>query len=74
MKIGFIGTGQMGKRMSKHLLDAGYDLAVHDLTKEAAQHLLERGARWIGGCWIYTIENLPIFGPWVQSLQRSFRK
>ena len=47
MKIGFIGIGQMGKRMSKHLLDAGYDLAIHDLTKESARYLLEKGARWM---------------------------
>lgn len=46
MKIGFIGTGQMGRRMAKRILDAGYDLTVHDLNKEAATTLLEKGARW----------------------------
>ena len=46
MKIGFIGIGQMGKHMCQRLLDAGYDLTVHDLRKEAVQHLLEKGARW----------------------------
>ena len=43
MDIGFIGIGQMGKHMSKHILDAGYNLTVLDLNKEAATHLLEAG-------------------------------
>ncbi len=32
--------------MSRHLLEAGFALTVHDLNKEAAKPLLERGARW----------------------------
>lgn len=47
MNIGFIGIGQMGRHMARHVLEAGYDLVVHDLRKEAAQHLLENGARWM---------------------------
>ena len=47
MNIGFIGIGQMGKHMSRRLLEAGYDLTVHDLKKETAQPLLEKGARWM---------------------------
>lgn len=46
MNIGFIGIGQMGKHMAKHILDAGYDLTVLDLNKAAASHLLEAGAKW----------------------------
>jgi 3-hydroxyisobutyrate dehydrogenase-like beta-hydroxyacid dehydrogenase len=46
MKIGFIGIGQMGKRMSRRILEAGYDLTVHDLKKEATAQLLEKGASW----------------------------
>jgi 2-hydroxymethylglutarate dehydrogenase len=46
MNIGFIGIGQMGKHMAKHILDAGYDLTVLDLNKAAATHLLEAGAKW----------------------------
>lgn len=46
MDIGFIGIGQMGKHMSKHILDAGYNLTVLDLNKAAATHLLEAGAKW----------------------------
>jgi len=44
--IGFIGIGQMGKHMSKHIIDVGYNLTVLDLNKEAATPLLEAGAKW----------------------------
>jgi 3-hydroxyisobutyrate dehydrogenase-like beta-hydroxyacid dehydrogenase len=47
MNIGFIGIGQMGRHMAQHILDAGYDLVVHDLRRETAQHLLEKGAKWM---------------------------
>lgn len=47
MNIGFIGIGQMGRHMAQHILDAGYDLVIHDLRKEIAQHLLAKGARWM---------------------------
>jgi 2-hydroxy-3-oxopropionate reductase len=43
-KIGFIGLGIMGKPMSKHLLDAGYSLVVHDLVREAVQEVIAAGA------------------------------
>ncbi len=46
MNVGFIGIGQMGKHMSKHILDAGYTLIVHDLIKESANTLLDKGAKW----------------------------
>jgi len=46
MNIGFIGIGQMGRHMARRILEAGYDLTVHDLRKEAASPLLEKGARW----------------------------
>jgi 2-hydroxymethylglutarate dehydrogenase len=46
MDTGFIGIGKMGKHMAGHILDAGYNLAVNDLYKEAAAPLLEKGARW----------------------------
>ena len=42
----FIGVGTMGSLMAARLLDAGVDLVVHDLRKETAEPLLERGARW----------------------------
>ena len=46
MKIGFIGIGQMGRHMSRRLLNAGYDLNVYDSNKDAAAPLLEKGAKW----------------------------
>ncbi len=46
MKTGFIGTGIMGSRMAHNLLKGGYDLIVHNRTKEKADSLLEAGAEW----------------------------
>jgi 2-hydroxymethylglutarate dehydrogenase len=46
MKIGFIGIGQMGRHMSRHIQAAGYDLVVNDIQKEAAAGLLGQGAVW----------------------------
>ena len=46
MNVGFIGIGRMGSNMARHILSAGYDLSVHDLKKEVATHLLEKGAKW----------------------------
>lgn len=44
--IGFIGTGVMGKSMASHILDAGYRLNIYTRTKEKADSLLEKGAKW----------------------------
>ena len=46
MRIGFIGTGTMGNPMSQCLLDAGHQLTVHDLRREAAANLCQSGAAW----------------------------
>ena len=46
MDIGFIGIGQMGRHMSKRILEAGYSLTVLDINKDAATNLLEAGAKW----------------------------
>ncbi|MFC1954186.1 NAD(P)-binding domain-containing protein, partial [Chloroflexota bacterium] len=45
MRIGFIGTGNMGKPMASHLLAAGYELTVHDKRKEATEELVGQGAQ-----------------------------
>ena len=42
----FIGVGTMGSLMARCLLDAGIDLTVYDLRREAAEPLLRHGARW----------------------------
>ncbi|WP_409305230.1 NAD(P)-dependent oxidoreductase [Peribacillus sp. SCS-155] len=44
--VGFIGTGVMGKSMAGHLMEAGYELYVYTRTKEKAEELLEKGAKW----------------------------
>ena len=41
----FIGVGTMGSLMAGCLLDAGVDLTVFDLRPDAAEPLLQRGAR-----------------------------
>jgi 3-hydroxyisobutyrate dehydrogenase len=46
MKLGFIGTGNMGNPIASNLVRAGHQLTVHDLRPEAATSLLEMGARW----------------------------
>ena len=46
MKIGFIGCGNIGEKLSRSLLRNGFDLVVRDLDKSAAQPLLDEGAGW----------------------------
>ena len=45
-KQAFIGVGTMGSLMAGCLLDAGVDLAIYDIRREAAEPLLQRGATW----------------------------
>ncbi|MGQ5633427.1 MULTISPECIES: NAD(P)-dependent oxidoreductase [unclassified Streptomyces] len=46
MRIGFIGLGNMGRHMARHLIHAGHLLTVHDTRPEAAAEHLALGARW----------------------------
>ena len=46
MKIGFIGTGNIGAPIAGQLLKAGHDLLVHDLRRESAEALMANGAVW----------------------------
>jgi 3-hydroxyisobutyrate dehydrogenase len=46
MKIGFIGLGNVGGKLSSSILRNGLDLMVRDLDKSAAQPLLDAGASW----------------------------
>ncbi len=65
MDIGFIGIGQMGRHMAARILAAGHILTVHDLKKEAAAPLLEKGAKWgdtpagVAGACRVVITSLP---------------
>ena len=45
MKVGFIGLGIMGRPMAKNLLNAGVELMVSDLNKEAVADVVEAGAK-----------------------------
>jgi len=46
MRIGFVGTGTMGNPMARCLLEAGHQVAVHDLRREATADLCDLGACW----------------------------
>ncbi len=42
-KVGFIGLGIMGRPMAKNLMDAGYELVVHNRSPEKAEELVKDG-------------------------------
>ena len=46
-RIGWIGTGVMGRWMCGHLIDQGYSATVYNRTKAKAQPLLDAGATWV---------------------------
>lgn len=46
MRVGFIGLGNMGAPMAGFVRQAGFPLVVHDMRRDAARPLLERGAVW----------------------------
>jgi 3-hydroxyisobutyrate dehydrogenase len=45
-RIGWIGTGVMGRSMCAHLLDQGFTATVFSRTREKAATLFEKGATW----------------------------
>jgi hypothetical protein len=45
MKVGFIGTGRMGRAMARRLIEAKHDLAVFNRTAAKAAELVQAGAR-----------------------------
>lgn len=50
LKIGFIGLGIMGKHMSSHLIEAGYEVFVYDINSEAVEELVGKGAVGCKNC------------------------
>jgi 3-hydroxyisobutyrate dehydrogenase len=48
MRVGFIGLGNMGAPLAGFVLGAGFPLVVHDLKKDVATPVLQRGAVWAG--------------------------
>lgn len=49
MRVGFIGTGNIGNPMARNLIKAGHELVVNDLRESACTNLLELGATWAPG-------------------------
>lgn len=43
-RIGFIGLGIMGRPMAQNLMDAGYELVVHDVNPQPVHGLVAEGA------------------------------
>ncbi len=48
VKVGWIGTGVMGRSMCGHLLRAGYPVTLYTRSRDKAQALLDAGASWRG--------------------------
>jgi len=48
-RIGWIGTGVMGRSMCGHLINAGFSATVYNRTRQKAAKLLAAGARWADG-------------------------
>src|SRR5262249_52874383 len=45
-RVGWIGTGVMGRWMCQHLMSKGYAATVYNRSREKAQPLREAGAAW----------------------------
>ncbi len=45
-RIGWIGTGVMGRSMCQHLMARGYSATVHNRSRDKAQPLIDAGAAW----------------------------
>lgn len=46
IKIGWIGTGVMGKSMCGHLMKHGYKLQIYTRTPSKAEELVQAGAEF----------------------------
>lgn len=45
-RVGVLGLGTMGRAIARRLLDAGFEVWVHNRTPERAEDLLSAGAEW----------------------------
>lgn len=45
-RLGWVGTGVMGRSMCRHLMDAGFSMTVFSRTQQKARDLMEAGANW----------------------------
>jgi 3-hydroxyisobutyrate dehydrogenase-like beta-hydroxyacid dehydrogenase len=48
MRVGYIGTGVMGSAMAQCLIEAGHEVTVYDVRREATAGLVAAGAAWAG--------------------------
>ncbi len=44
LKIGYIGLGIMGKPMARNIMKAGYEVVVHNRSRQSVQELVDEGA------------------------------
>lgn len=45
-KLGWIGTGVMGRSMCANLMSAGYSMTIYTRTEEKGKDLIAKGAKW----------------------------
>src|SRR5204862_2658094 len=45
-RIGWVGTGVMGRWMCQHLITKGYQATVYNRSRDKASELLDAGAAW----------------------------
>jgi len=45
-RLGWIGTGVMGRSMAGHLMDKGFAMTVFNRSQEKAEAILGKGAKW----------------------------
>lgn len=44
LRVGYIGLGIMGKPMAENIMKAGYEVVVHNRSREAVRELVDKGA------------------------------
>ena len=44
LKIGYIGLGIMGKPMARNIMKAGFELVVHNRSRQSVRELVSEGA------------------------------
>ena len=48
MRVGFVGVGRLGGHLATSLVNAGFDVVVHDRDDEAVRRLVAAGAETAG--------------------------
>jgi len=47
LRYGFVGLGHLGRHLAVNLTRGGFDVAVNDLNRRAADPVVAAGARWV---------------------------